>query len=130
MSAYPPLLQQDICYVEVGVLKNWKQLFLSVTYSLFIVAGVRHLFILILHLYNHEVPAKHPREKILDPRNATRKNFGPRNTHEIKFGPTKYPREKISDSQNTHDKKSWIHEIPSRKTFRFTKYPRKKMLDP
>ena len=88
MSAYPPLLQQDICYVEVGVLKNWKQLFLSVTYSLFIVAGVRHLFILILHLYNHEVPAKHPRDKV------------------------------------------WTHEIPTRKNFRLTKYPRQKILDP
>ena len=27
----------------------------------------------------------------------------------------KYPREKLSDSRNTHEKKCWIHEMPSRK---------------
>ena len=45
---------------------------------------------------------KYTREKF-DPRIEipTRKNFGP----------TKYPREKIPGPQNTHAKKSWIHEI-------------------
>ena len=39
ISVYISLLQQDIWYVKVGVFKNWKQ-FLSVTYSVFIGAGV------------------------------------------------------------------------------------------
>ena len=52
ISAYVSL-QQDIWYVKVGVLKNWIQLFLSVTYSVFIGAGVRYLFIFIPHLHNH-----------------------------------------------------------------------------
>ena len=78
----PPPRQQDICYcyVKVGVLRNWKQLFLSVTYSVFIGAGVRYLFVLISHLSIHEVPTKHPRGKILDPRNIHEKKFW---THEI-----------------------------------------------
>ena len=62
--------------------------------------GARHLFILIPHLYIHKVPAKHPREKILDPRN----------THEKKSGPMKYPQEKILDSPITHEKKFGTHE--------------------
>ena len=36
----PPSLQQDIFYVKVGVSKNSKQLFLSVTYSKLIRGGV------------------------------------------------------------------------------------------
>ena len=36
------------------------------TYSVFIEAGVRHLF-LIPHSYIHDVPTKLPRENILDP---------------------------------------------------------------
>ena len=115
-------LQQDIWYVKMGVLKNWKQLFLSVTYSVFIGAGVRYLFIFIPHLYNHEVPMQHAREKNLYPRNypqekywtyeiPTRKNFGPtKYPREKIFEPTKYPREKISDSRNTHEKNFWTHE--------------------
>ena len=67
ISVYISLLQQDIWYVTVGLFKNWKQ-FLSVTYSVFIGAGVRHLRILILDLYIQEVPTKHPREKNLKPR--------------------------------------------------------------
>ena len=31
----PHLLQQDICYVKVGLLRNWRQLFLRGTYSVF-----------------------------------------------------------------------------------------------
>ena len=92
--------QQDIWYVKVSVLKNWKQLPLSVTYSVVIGAGVRYLFIFIPYLHNHEVPTKHAREKLLDPQN----------THEKKSGPTKYPREKNSDSRNTREKNFWTHE--------------------
>ena len=57
------------------MLKNWKQLFLSVTYSIYLGAGVQHLFIYISHLYIHELPAKHPREKMLDPLNTYEKKF-------------------------------------------------------
>ena len=35
----------------------------------------------------------------------------------------KYQREKISDPQNTHEKKSWTHKIPTRKNFEPMKYP-------
>ena len=44
---------------------------------------LRHLFLL-LYSYIREVPTKHPREKILNPRNTHKKNFRP----------AKYPREK------------------------------------
>ena len=47
---------------------------------------MRHLFILISHLYIHELPTKYPREKVLDPRNTYKKKL-----------PTKYPPEKILD---------------------------------
>ena len=97
ISAYVSL-QQDIWYVKLGLLKNWKQLFLSVTYSVFIAAGVRYLFIFIPHLHNHEVPTKHAREKCLDPRKYLQEKFW---THEIptrkNFGLTKYTREKFLD---------------------------------
>ena len=132
-------LEQDIWYVKVGVLKNRKQFFLSVTYSVFIGAGVRYLFIFISHLVNHKVPMKHAREKNfgltkiptrkkLDPRNTheipTRKNLDSQNTHKKKSGPTKYPREKILsprktyekkflNPRNTHEKRFRTHEIPT-----------------
>ena len=32
-------------------------------------------------------------------------------------------------SRNTHDKKFWTHEIPTRKNFGPKKYPREKNLD-
>ena len=83
----------------------YSPLFLCVTYSAFIVAGVQHLFILIPHLNIHEVPTKHPQEMILDPRN----------THGKTSGPTKYPREKISDARNIHDKKFRTQEAPTTK---------------
>ena len=51
----------------MSVLKNCKQFFLSVTYSVFAGTGVWHFFILIRHLYIYEVPTKHQLEKILDP---------------------------------------------------------------
>ena len=113
------VFQHDICYVKMGVLKNWKRLFLSVTYSAFTRAGVRHLFILIPVLYIHEVTTKHSREKIVHPRNTHEKKFWThKNTHEKKFGPMKHPREKTLDPQNTHEKK-----------FGPTKYPQEKILD-
>ena len=108
--------------------KNRKQLFLlSVTSSVFIGAGTRHLFILISYLYIHEVPTKHPWEKNLDPRNnhkkkfqpheiPTRKNFGPTKYHEKKIEPTKYSHKKISNPRNIHEK-----------NFGPTKYPWKKI---
>ena len=55
------------------VLKNCKQLFLSVTYSVFIGRGEWGLFVLI----PHQLPKKYPREKILDPRDTDEEIFGP-----------------------------------------------------
>ena len=123
-------LQQDIWYVKMGVLKNWKQLFLSVTYSYLLGQeyGI-YLFLFLAYIITrylcnmhekkfctHEIthkknigPTKYPPEKILDPRNI----------HEKIFGPTKQPREKI-----------WTHEIPTRKNFGPTKYPREKIFEP
>ena len=99
-------LQQDIWCVKVNVLKNWKQLSLSVTYFVFIGAGVRYIFSFIPHLYNHEVPTKYTREKILDPRKyPLEKILNPRNTHEKNF----------LNPQNTHEKTFRTHEIPTRK---------------
>ena len=69
ISVYISLLQQDIWYVKVGVFKNWKQ-FLSVTYSVFIGAGVQDLRILF-----PDLPTKHPREKISDPQNTHEKKI-------------------------------------------------------
>ena len=42
----------------------------------------------------------------------------------------KYSWENISDPRNTHEKKSWTNEIPTRKNFGPTKYPREKIWDP
>ena len=102
---------------------------LSAIYSVFIWAGVRHLFI--PYLLIDEIATKHPQEKILGPRNTHEKKFRPKkyhkknvSTHDIpwrkNFGPRRYPWEKNLDSQNTHDKK---HFGPM-------KYPREKNLDP
>ena len=54
-----------------------------------------HLFIVILHIYVHELPKKYLREKMLDPRN----------THN----------NKTLDPRNTQEKKLWTHETPTRK---------------
>ena len=90
----------------------YSPLFLCVTYSVFIVTGVRHLFILVPHLHIHEVPTKHPQEMILDPQNTHEKKFW---THEIStrkyFGLKKHPREKILDPQRhgaqSHENPRW-----------------------
>ena len=39
-------------------------------------------------------------------------------------------REKILDPRITHEKRSWIHKIPTGEKFRPTKYPREKVSDP
>ena len=41
-----------------------------------------------------------------------------------------YPREKILEQRNTHEKKSWTHEIPTRINFGPTKYPRENIQNP
>ena len=38
--------------------------------------------------------------------------------------------EKILDPRITHEKRSWIHKIPTGEKFRPTKYPREKVSDP
>ena len=65
--------------------RNWKQPFLSVTYSELIGRGVWHLFIHIPRLYIHELPKKYAPEQ--------------------NFRLTKDSREKISDPQNIHENK-------------------------
>ena len=64
------------------------------------------------------------REKKITQEIPTTENFGPTNTrekiltHEIhtrkNFRPTKYPQKKILDPRNTHEKKFWTHEIPTK----------------
>ena len=56
-----------------------------------------------------ELPTNYPREKISNPRN----------THKEDFGLTKYPKEKILDPRNTQEK-----------NVRPTKNPREKILNP
>ena len=62
-------------------------------------------------LWTHKMPmrkyfghTKHPRDKILDPRNTHEKKIW---THEI------HTRKNL-DPQNTHEKKFWTHEIPTK----------------
>ena len=114
------LHQQDICYVKVCILKNWKQLFLSkLILNLFGQEHGIYLFLFLTYTLTRYL------------RNIyKKKNFWTHeDTHEKKFGPTKYPREKISDPPNIHEKKCGTHEIPMRKNFRPTKYPREKITD-
>ena len=77
-------------------------------------------FILILYLYIHEVPTKHPREIILEPRNThvkkiwtheipAKKYLDPRNTHKKKFRTHDY------EPKNSNENKFSTHEIPTRK---------------
>ena len=42
----------------------------------------------------------------------------------------KYAREEILDPRNRHKKKSWTHDMPTRRNFRPTKQPLEKLLDP
>ena len=96
---------------------------------------MRHFFLLILHTYDHDLPRKYPRAKMLDLGNTHEEDLW---THKIRmrknFGPTTDPREKFLDPRNTHEKKNLettkcplldpqnTHE----KKFRPTKYPRQK----
>ena len=68
--------------------------------------------------WNHKIPT---RKKIWTHEFAMRIKLHPQNTHEIpkrkNFEPTKYLREKILNLRNTYEKKSWAHEIPTRKKF-------------
>ena len=97
--------QQDICYVKVCVLKNWKGLFLSklILYLLGQEHGL-YSFLFLTYIFTRYVRNIH-KKKILNPQGYPRE----------KFGPTKYTREKISEPRNTHEKKCGTHEIPTRK---------------
>ena len=63
-------------------------------------------------ILTHKVPMRenfrstntHPQENFRPHQIPTRKNFGP----------TKYPRENILDPRNTHEKKLWAQEIPTK----------------
>ena len=103
-----PSLQQDICYVEVGVQLNGKQLFSSVTYSKLIELGEECVIYLLIFLTDIFTNYR---------RNIHEKKFS---THEKKlraheapmrknFAPTKHPREKTLSPRNTHEKKFWNH---------------------
>ena len=104
-----PSLQQDICYVEVGVQWNGKQLFSSVTYSKLIELGeecVIYLLIFLTDIFTNY------------PRNIHKKKFWilekKLRTHEAPmrkdFAHTKHPREKFR-----------THEIPTRNYLGSTK---------
>ena len=96
-----------------------------------------HFFLLILRTYDHDLPRKYPRAKMLDPGNIHEENLW---THKIRmrknFGPTTEPREKILDPRNTHEKKIlkprnahfWTHEIPTKKNFDLPNTRDKKIL--
>ena len=103
--------QQDICYVKMCVLKNWKQLFLSklILYLLGQEHGL-YSFLFLTYIFTRYLRNIH-KKKILNPQGYPRE----------KFGPTKYTREKISEPRNTHEKKCGTHEIPTRKNYGLTK---------
>ena len=63
-----PTLFNKVFAMLSRCVEKLETLFLSTTYLVLIEAGVRHLFILIPHLYNHELTAEHPQEKISNPR--------------------------------------------------------------
>ena len=84
------ILQQDICYVKVCLLKNWKQLFLSklIPYLLVQEYGI-YLFLFFTNIFTRYL----------------------QNIHEKKIlYPLKYPAEKIWNLRNTHQKNSRPHE--------------------
>ena len=116
------LHQQDICYVKVCILKNWKQLFLSkLILNLFGQEHGIYLFLFLTYtltrylrnIYKKKFlnPRRYPREKVWTHEIPTRKNFRP----------TKYPWEKMWDPRNTHEKKFSTHKIPTRKNYGLTK---------
>ena len=104
ISAYvsPPSFQQDIWYVKVGVLKNWRQLFSSISYSIFIGAGYAiYLFLFLTYIftrYSRNIPLR----KYFDPRNTHVKTFWTQKIPTRKnFEPTMYPQERFFDPRGT-----------------------------
>ena len=98
--------QQDICYVKMCVLKNWKQLFLSklILYLLGQEHGL-YSFLFLTYIFTRYLRNIH-KKKCLNPQGNE---------------PTKYTREKISEPRNTHETKCGTHEIPTRKNYGLTK---------
>ena len=103
--------QQDICYVKVCVLKNWKGLFLSklILYLLGKEHGL-YSFLFLTYIFTRYLRNIH-KKKILNPQGYPRE----------KFGPTKYTREKISEPRNTHEKKMWDPRNTHEKNYGLTK---------
>ena len=75
------ILQQDICYVKVCLLKNWKQLFLSTLipyllgqeYGIYLFLFLSYIFTRYLQIIHEKkilYPLKYPPEKIWNPRNT------------------------------------------------------------
>ena len=54
------------------------------------------------------------RKKILTQEIATRKNFGPTNTHEKFLDPRNNHEKNFLDPRNTHERKFWNHEVPTK----------------
>ena len=99
----------------MGVQRNWKQLFLIVTYSVFIAGGAQYLLLFFSYIC-HKLPTKYPRKKKLDPRNTYKEKFRTRKiTMRKRFGPTQYKREKILDPRYTDNEKYQTHEILTKK---------------
>ena len=94
-------LQQDIWYVKVGVLKNWKQLSLSVTYSVFCIYWCRSSFFICF--YSSLIWSR------CTDKTCTIKNFV---------------------LKKILTRKNWTHKIPTRKNFGPTKHSREKYLNP
>ena len=58
----------------MSLIRRGFTVFLSVTYSKLIGGGVCHLFIILSHLYIHELPTKYPREKVLENKKDVKDN--------------------------------------------------------
>ena len=114
----PPSLPQGICYVKVGVQRNWKQLLLKlIPNQLGEKCGI-YLFILVTYKFTSYTRNTHEK-KFHTSKRPTRKNFGP----------AKYPREKILGPRTDHKRNFCTHEISTRKSFGATKNLWEKLLD-
>ena len=94
------LLYQDVCYIKVFLLKNWKQLFLSKLVPYLLGRSTVFIYSYSSLIYLRGTYKKSIRKKI----------WIHKNTHQKIFEPTKYPREKMWDPRNTHEEKLLTHE--------------------
>ena len=92
-----PLPLRYIYYVKEGVQRNWRQLFLSVTCSVFTEGecGI-YLFLFLTYMFTSNPQNVHVK-KLWTHKIPIKKNFGPTKPARKIFEPTKYTREKILD---------------------------------